>query len=292
MAPSVGIALAFVAMLSWGVADFTIQKATRKVGDWETLFIITLFGSIILLPFVYRELFSILIHPNSATLILISSGLVMTVASLLMFEGFRVGKLSVVEPLMSFEMVGASFLAFFVLGDRISLTQIVIIILLMIGLCMTSFREKRLTKNIFMEKGVFLFFSGALLMGFADFLLGWGARVSNPIIANFILSIVILLCSTLFLIAQGRFKHILTDIKINPGLLLSMSVTDNVAWLAYAFAMVTLPIAVATGLSESSIIVAVVLGFAVNREKLQRHQKIGLIIAIVSALTLAAITSS
>jgi drug/metabolite transporter (DMT)-like permease len=44
-----GIVLAIVAMLSWGFGDFLIQKNTRKIGDWDTLFFITLFGAAILL---------------------------------------------------------------------------------------------------------------------------------------------------------------------------------------------------------------------------------------------------
>lgn len=38
---SLGILFAFVAMLFWGFGDFMIQKSTRKIGDWETVFLIT-----------------------------------------------------------------------------------------------------------------------------------------------------------------------------------------------------------------------------------------------------------
>ena len=37
MSISVGIGLAFVAMLCWGFGDFLIQRSTRKVGDIEAL---------------------------------------------------------------------------------------------------------------------------------------------------------------------------------------------------------------------------------------------------------------
>ncbi|TSC57963.1 MAG: hypothetical protein Greene041679_205 [Parcubacteria group bacterium Greene0416_79] len=43
MSITVGIGLAFVAMLSWGIGDFLIQKSTRKIGDTETLFLISFF---------------------------------------------------------------------------------------------------------------------------------------------------------------------------------------------------------------------------------------------------------
>jgi len=39
MSVSVGIGLAFVAMLCWGIGDFLIQKSTRRIGNTVTLFL-------------------------------------------------------------------------------------------------------------------------------------------------------------------------------------------------------------------------------------------------------------
>lgn len=54
--------------------------------------------------------------------------------------------------------------------------------------------------------------------------------------------------------------------------------------------MVYAPIGVAVALSESYIIVAVLLGLAVNKEKFDVHQKLGLVVAVLSAIVLAGIT--
>ena len=70
-----------------------------------------------------------------------------------------------------------------------------------------------------------------------------------------------------------------------------MSIADNVAWVAYVFSMTLAPIAVATALSESYIVITVLLGLFVNHEKLQKHQKVGLVAAVAVALALASITS-
>ena len=69
-----------------------------------------------------------------------------------------------------------------------------------------------------------------------------------------------------------------------------MSIADKAAWVAFAFAMSLAPIAVAVALSESYIIIAVILGLFVNKEKIQFHQKCGLVLAIFAAIFLAAIT--
>ncbi len=57
MTIEVGIGLAFVAMLCWGFGDFLIQRSARKLGDWETLFVITFFGVIVLLSIKISEVF-------------------------------------------------------------------------------------------------------------------------------------------------------------------------------------------------------------------------------------------
>ena len=292
MTAGIGIALAFVAMLCWGVGDFSIQRSARKLGDWETLFVITGFGTLILLPFVYDRIPSLLADPGNGLYILIASGLILTAASVLDFEGLKKGKLAVIEPLWSIEIPAASFLAFFVLGDRITGLDIVLIVLLIFGLCLVSFKEKRFSHKFFLEKGVIVAICGAFLMGGADFFLGWGSRVTDPIMANFVLNVVMALISGAFLFASGRIFRTVGDLRANKALLLIMSICDNVAWIAYAFAMTIVPIAVATGLSESSVIVAVLLGLFANKEKLHPHQKVGLVLAILAAIALASVTSA
>ena len=136
---------------------------------------------------------------------------------------------------------------------------------------------------------IFLF--GAILMGLADFLLGWGSRVTDPLLANFVINTVMTLVSGIFLLIRGRIGHMIHDISASRGLILVMSIADNTGWIAYAFAMTLVPIAIATGLSESSTIVAVLLGLFVNKERLQRHQKIGLVVALSSVMLLAFMTS-
>lgn len=286
---SVGIGLAFLAMLCWGFGDFLIQKSTRKVGDWETLFVITFFGTLVLLPFVWQKLPSLFSDLNNF-LILLSAGVILAAAALLEFEGFKVGKISVLEPLLSFEIISASFLSFYFIGDRVSWLQSFIIITLVIGLMMVSFRAKTISKRFFLEKGIIFFVVGAFLMGVADFLLGWGSRITDPILANFIINIVMVIISGVYIFSEGKLKGLIRDIKNNPNLILVMSISDNVAWVAYAFAMTLVPIAIATGLSESSIIIAVLLGLFINKEKLQTHQKVGLVVALIAAITLASIT--
>ncbi len=104
MSISVGIGLAFVAMLCWGIGDFWIQKSTRKVGDLEALFFVTAFGALVLLPFVYRDIPALFAESSQALMVLGVLCVVLFIAAILDFEALRVGKLAIVEPIWSFEV--------------------------------------------------------------------------------------------------------------------------------------------------------------------------------------------
>lgn len=286
---TIGILLAFVAMFCWGFGDFFIQKSTRKLGDWESLFAITLFGAIILTFFVYPDI-PALFSFHYEFFIMLAASAIMLVAALLDFEALKKGKLSVVEPIWAFEIPVASLLAFSIMKESVTLFQGFFILLLIIGLILVSLKSEHFTKKAWLEKGVFLALIAALFMGAANFFIGWGSRESDALMMNWFLNTFIALATLIYLAYTKRMKKLFRDISKNKGVVFSMCFLDNAAWVAFAFAMVLAPISIAVALSESYIIIAVLLGMYVNREFLRKHQKFGIALAIISAIILAYIT--
>jgi len=288
---ALGIALSFIAMLSWGFGDFLIQKSTRKVGDWETLFVMTLFGAVVLLPFVWHSLVAVFTDDSSTLIVLIITSLILFVAALIDFEALKQGKLAIVEPMWSLEVPVAAVLAYFIVSERITSLQFVLIVLLVICLMLVAYREKKLNKSILMEKGIAIAILGGVLMGAANFFMGYSARLTDPLLVNFFTDAAIMVLCGLYLLAKGRLGRVFVDLKHGYGVLLPMSIADKVAWVSYVFAMTLAPIAVATALSESYIIIAVLLGLYFNHERPYTHQKVGLIGAVAAAVVLASITA-
>jgi uncharacterized membrane protein len=177
------------------------------------------------------------------------------------------------------------------LGERITLLQGLLIFSLLSGLILVSLKEKENIGKFIFEKGTVLAFLGAIFMGSANFFMGWGSRLSDPVMANFVSDVFIAIVTGLILIFTGKFRKSFKDMFENRAVLLKMSISDKVAWLAFAFAMSLAPIAVVTALSESYIIIAVILGLAINKERIHFHQKVGLIVAVLSAVMLATVTS-
>ena len=287
MALPLGIVLALVAMFCWGFGDFFIQKSTRKFGDWETLFIIAIFGVIILFPFVFKDFSEIFNFQSKGFIVLLIASIVLLFAAILDFEALKKGKLSVVEPIYSLEIPIASILAYFLINEAVSTYQIRLIILLVAGLFLVSFKTTHFSKSNWFEKGVILVLLGTIFMGTANFFFGLGARIYNPISINWFVSLFLVLISFFYLLSKNKIKKMFKDIKKNKEFIFKMCVLDNAAWIAFAFALVLTPIAIATALSESYIVIAVLLGTYVNKEPLHKHQKIGLVLAIISAVLLS-----
>jgi len=243
-----------------------------------------------LLPFAYGNIGPILSGSLSTVIVLVILCIILFIAALLDFESLRLGKLAVVEPIWSFEVPVSALLAFFILGERINSTQILLIVFLLVGLALVSVKDKLNFKNILFEKGTVIAFFAAILMGAANFLMGWSARLSDPITANFVSDLFLLVGTAIFLLVTGRMKSMMKHMIENKKILLFMSIPDKIAWVAFAFAMSLAPIGIVVALSESYIIIAVILGLTVNKEKIKFHQKCGLVLAVISAIILASIT--
>ena len=64
-----GVLAAVIAMVCWGFGDFLIQRFARRIGDWESLFYISLFGAIVILPFIYGQLHLLLSNMKGLALL-------------------------------------------------------------------------------------------------------------------------------------------------------------------------------------------------------------------------------
>ena len=290
MSAILGVVFAFAAMLCWGFGDFLIQKSTRKFGDWETMFIITLLSTIVLTPFLLKKAIILFRTEINSLLILAAASIILLIAGLLDFEALKQGKLSVVEPLWSLEIIVSAIIAFFVAGEIISNMQILTIITLIVGLCMVSLRSYHLSKKVWFEKGTLVAILAAITMGIANYFTGIGSRSTNALLAIWFMHGALMIFSLIYLASKKDTKKLFKHIKKNKSFLLCMSTLDTLAWIAFAAAMIYSPIAIAVALSESYIVITVLLGMYINKEYLRKHQKIGLVLAIASAIILAAIT--
>ena len=303
MALELGILFALLTMVAWGFGDFLIQKSTRKIGVWGTMFFITFTGFLALTPFVLNTAISLF---TVGLGIFLAAGAGYCLAGLLDLEALKEGKLDIVEPIWAFEIVSSAILALVILHESLSYLQIAFIVILTISLSLLSLKNpaawakrskpralnrlgKRLrkSKSKILEKGVLVAFVSAISMGVANFLIGLGSRAIDPVTMKWGLDLFLAAFSLPFVLRGKGLGSLLSGVKKSKKRMLAMTLFDNTAWLSFGIAMVLAPISIAVAVSESYIIIAVLLGIFVNKERLKKHQAISLVIALLSAIYLA-----
>lgn len=282
-----GILFALFTLFLWGGGDFLIQRTTRQIGNWETVFLIGLFGTILLTPFVYQDVVRYLSAASIIAVLAVASifGLV---ASLFDFESLKKGKIAAVEPILALEIPTVAVLSLIFLKEVLSLLELFLIAVIIIGLVLVSLREHnfKLLRSKGLEKGVILMTIAAILMGGTAFFVGYGSRITNPLFVNWFVAIIATVFMAAYLFFKGTLPRLVKNVLKSPKLVFTTCLFDNLAWISFAAAVLFIPITIAMTLSENFIAVAVLLGLIVNREMLRLHQKIGFVLALAGTVVL------
>lgn len=281
-----GVLLALMALVCWGIGDFLIEKSTRKFGDAAALFGISAFATIAIVPFIASDLMRFWTEGRVSLVLLLASAVAL-VASLLDFEALRIGKISVVEPIYALEILVTAALGSFLIHEFLSPLQIALVLLIVAGIFLVSVKSFHHFKGVRIEHGVTLAALAMIGMGAANFLVGVGARETSPLLIYWFLSATITAVLGAYLMLTGAWKPAWREVKKAPLLLLGVSLFDNGAWVAFAYSTLFIPIAVATSISESYIALAALLGIVYNREKLRSHQLVGLVAVLFGAAALS-----
>lgn len=296
MSVEAGILAAFLAFLAWGFGDFAIQRSVRHVGAVPALFFIGIFGLVGLLPFVWNDLPLFFQQENLLTLLIIT-GVVTFAYAVFFFSSLGKGKISIIEPVMSFELPLTIAIGVLVVGEQLSAMQFALSIAIFLGLIFTIVhREPRHWWNVFfrkrtrLERGVLLAIVAVVLSAGANVFTGVLSQDSKPLLAiwgvNCIYSILCLGWMVSRKEVVASFQHARTYWR--PIFL--QGVLDNIAWVGFALAVQVIPISITIAITESYIALAALLGILINRERLQRHQYAGIVITLVAAIVLAAVS--
>lgn len=280
-----GIALAILAAVTWAIGDFSIERVSRAAGSLKALFYVSLVAAIIYIPFVWKHLG--VIGRHGALWLLLASGAVFLFASVFDFLALKMGKISVVEPICAFEVPITALAAYIFIGERVTLEQNFFILLMVAGIFLVSVQQFSHLRHIHAEPGAWLALIATIGMGFANFLFAEAGRVTTPFIINWFAAIFILLCLLVYFLYKRELRPMLALRGMNKPFLVSMSLADNLSWIFYTYAALYVPISIAISLSESYIVLASLLGYIYNRERLRAHQVLGMALCVLSVVILS-----
>jgi len=285
-----GIFFAFLALIGWGLGDFLIQHSARRSSTTVAIIFVTAAAALIFLPFVVYQWPAVF----SAHLfwLLLLAGLGVLITAPLGFEALRIGKMSVVAPIYSFEVVFVVLLSRLTIGERLDFWQSALVAILFVGLFLVSTEKFSELKKITTERGAGLAILSTLGLAYLNLLYGIIARESGPFLGVWFANGFTCLIFLFFLFGRGRSRELISVWRKNKTLMIAAGVVTSSAWVFYSFAAIYLPIAIATGITQGYVALAVMLGILYNKERLRPHQVFGLIVTIAAAIYLAFVTNT
>lgn len=284
-----GIFWALMAMVCWGIADYSARTATIQSGSAIcTSFYIHVIG--LLIPagiLIYRANSG---YYNEIDFVLLLSygsiaGFLYTLNYVLYYRGLATGSVSVVTAVASaFAVVAVIFSAIF-LEESFSLFQFGLIVVITFGIALTAFKDTSITGS---STGLMYAIACMLISGIA-------VCIIKPLVEEFgptLAIIVPLFISSLF---TGMWA-----IKMKAPLVLSYElglknvviagVLDSLGFLCLAIGFVLAPVFLVTPISAGSPLVTILMARVLIAERVSRIQSTGVIVTIAGVIILSGVT--
>lgn len=282
MNPSVSLACGFLTATGFGTADFVAKLSTTRVGFLRTALFMQIIGSFFVLPFALTDIPLLFVHPW-ATLGGILVGVANAIATLSLYKGFEVGRLSIVSPIASTAPVISILLAVVFLHEIVTSELLLAISLVIGGIIIVSFQtdESKASKQV--ASGVayaicFMLFGGLLLFGLKPVSAVLG--VFLPVLIMRWVGIPVL-AVPFFASRHGRMQRR----ALQP--ITAIAFFDTFANVTYTLGVKYGTVTIVSTLGGMFSAVTVLLAWAILRERLSRHHVLGFLCIVLGVAVLS-----
>lgn len=283
-----GIIFGLISMIGWGVGDYTIALASRKIGSVQALFYNYLLGSVILILFalVMKFPFNLTVE---TFLFSLAAGILHVIAAFLYYKGLVVGKISLVAPIASsysFLLVLSGLVIF---QEKISLLQTLTILVIIIGSILTSLDIKELVSQFKFKKvdpGIPYAFATMLFWAIGFLFLNHAVKevgVMYPTIVVYVGGLIFFLPY----IKIGRFSLSIKVDKSIIGYLLINGVGSAIAYISYSLGVEKHYLAIIAPIAAAFPLITILLAMSILKEKISFTQLIGIIFIMTGIITLS-----
>lgn len=269
---SLSLACGLLTATGFGTADFIAKLTTSKIGFLRTALFMQVIGSFLVLPFALQDTTRLAPQPW-AVLAGILLGVINAFATLSLYKGFEVGRLSIVSPIASSCPVVSIILAVLFLGESVTVERLLGIGLVIVGVIVVSMQTARegisekvnrgtVYAIIYMVLGGLLFFalkpvSNALGVFLPVLIMRW---VSIPVL------------TVTFLVWKAK--------SLGPRtgafwFIFSVALFDTFANIIYVVGITVGTVSIVSTVGGMFSAVTVLLAWIVLKERLLRHQILG-----------------
>ncbi|OGK25818.1 hypothetical protein A3A46_00185 [Candidatus Roizmanbacteria bacterium RIFCSPLOWO2_01_FULL_37_13] len=275
--------LSVIPMFSWGLIAILAAKLSRKVGGFNSGFLIQLFaflGTLLISPLFFS------IPGKINWLGLIIQGLLGAGTYIIYCKALEKGKVPIIVPIVSAWALISAVLGIVFLGEPIYLLKAVSIFIITLGIIILTInwnQIKRNQLNLF-NPGVVFALMVAVGWGFSFFYLGSLSRQMGWFFTTVGTRMFVMISFFLGYISITNRTNMFQNVPWK--VLFPIAALDVVAFTTYNLAVSRYDVSYVSVISSASPLVAVILGEFLLKEKTSLLQKLGIVIIIVGIIGL------
>jgi uncharacterized membrane protein len=279
----VGLSLAcgLLTATGFGTADFVAKLSTTRVGFLRTALFMQLIGGILLLPFALTDYSRLFLQPW-ITLDGVLLGLVNAAATIALYKGFEIGRLSVVSPIASCAPLVSVLLAVSFLGETLTKERVIGIGFVIVGIILVCIQtqEQDVAKKLGQGAAYAILFM--LLGGTISF----GLKPVSHVLGVYVPVLLMRWVGVPTLAAAFFAWKPKGEIRLNAFSFIStIAILDTFGNVVLVMGLSVGTVSIVAPIAGLFSAVTVLLAWAILKEKITLHQLIGFA-AIVVGITI------
>jgi drug/metabolite transporter (DMT)-like permease len=286
MNESLSVLLAITSMIGFGLADFIAKTVVAKASAYRTVLVSQCVGSV---PFLLATFMYDWAVPDGSLVFLTAlSAAMSTITMYSFYQALKLGKASIVSPVSSCLIVVAVVLSVTILGEALSMLQILLISTVFVGILFVAVQgsdTRSRASNVSILLSLLVVFVG----GGNTILVKWIAETGHYLMGFLLTRIFMLGFLALLFPIFGKGPSVVVPPASYARITL-LGLIDVSAFFAWFMGLREGFVAIVAPISHSSSAVTIILAHTILGERLLLHQKIGIIAIVIGIAALSLIS--
>mgnify|MGYP001031050811 CR=1 FL=1 len=286
MNEALSVVFAISSMVGWGLGDFIAKTVVAKASAYRTVLFSQCVGSV---PFFLAILMYDWTVPDPSLMFLAAlSATLSTIMLYSFYQALKLGKASIVAPVGSCLTVVAVVLSVMILGEALTMLQILLISTVFVGILLVAFQGSD-TRSTASNVSIVL----SLLVVFV----GGGNTILQKLIAEtghylmgFLLTRVFMLAFLALLFPVFGKETSVVVPRASYARITLLGLIDVSGFFAWFMGLREGFVSIVAPISNSSSAVTIILAHTFLGERLLLHQKIGIIAIVIGIAALSLIS--
>lgn len=280
-----GILFAIAAMFVWGLSDYFIAIAVRKVGVTKASLYFLVFTVVVFAIMALHFSLGILAYGSILTIVIL--GAIITVGNLSFSKGLHDGNVSIIVPIASAWVIITVLLSLLLLHETLTLLELIGAVAIMAGTILASFKlhDVREAKIRNISKGVPFAVITAVSWGVYYYIVGIFTLKVGWFQAAFLFNIPAIFFMVMFGLATKK------DISFPKVpivfLIIGLAFLNVIGLLGYNLSVTYGYIALTAPITSAAVIVTVMLAFVLLRERPENSQILGIMFVIAGIIAVS-----